>query len=141
MELTPTDLSAIEGVLGPATRPDDRTWLWQLHNAEQQRMLALTLSVVIAPGGATSLMMSVQTLQGYSELHAITSYLCIEPDEVMFIAKHGDRFNSMVVGTSCTCSQFSNITVDLAGVDLTTLDTALLMAAVQLSLAESVVVS
>jgi hypothetical protein len=60
----------------------------------------------------------------------------MEPDEVMFIVKHNERFDSMVVGKSGTCSQFGNIRASLLRADLTTLDPSLLMAAMQLSLAE-----
>jgi hypothetical protein len=79
---------------------------------------------------------SAQTPQGYLELHDVTAYLCIEPDEVMFIAKREDRFSSLVVGQAGTCSLFSNIDPSIIKADLTEIDPTLLMAAMQLSLAE-----
>ena len=141
MTLTPQDIEAIEGVLGASERPDDRTWFWNLRDEATNRVLALTISVADLGDEQPSTVVSAQTYQGYVELHDVTAYLCIEPDEVMFIAKQGDRFSSLVVGKTSTCSQFGNIRASLIGKDLTELDPALLMAAMQLSLAESIVLS
>ena len=77
--------------------------------------------------------------QGYVELHDVTGLLPIEPDEVMFIAKRDDRFSSLVVGASGTCSQFANIRPSILRADLNDLDPAALMAALQLSLAENII--
>jgi hypothetical protein len=136
MTLTPQDISAIEAVLGSAQALDHNSWFWNLRDASG-RVLALTLSMVDNGTPAPSLVVSAQTHQGYLELHDVTAYLCIEPDEVMFIAKQADRFSSLVVGKTSTCSQFSNIRASLMKADLTELDPTLLMAAMQLSLAES----
>ena len=141
MTLTPQDIEAIEEVLGAAERPDERTWFWNLRHDASKRVLALTISVADLGDAQPSTVVSAQTYQGYVELHDVTAYMCIEPDEVMFIAKQQDRFGSLVVGKTCTCSQFGNIRASLIGMDLTELDPALLMAAMQLSLAESIVVS
>jgi len=81
---------------------------------------------------------SVQTHQGYIELHSVTGFVLIEPDEVMFIAKQADKFSGLVVGKTCTCSQFANVSTALLRADFTTLDPSLLMAAMQLSIAEAI---
>ncbi|MCO6466253.1 MAG: hypothetical protein J5I53_06535, partial [Bradyrhizobiaceae bacterium] len=124
------------------------------HHQESNKSLALTITSAVLPSsgtpgdntgdsvqgqGAMVCVVSVQTSQGYLELHDVTGVLSIEPDEVLFIARHGDRFDSLVVGSRCTCSQFGNVRSSLLGTDFTTLDPAMLMAAMQLSLAEGIV--
>lgn len=147
MVVSKQDVATIEGMLGTATMPDETTWFWNLRDEHSGRVLALTISNttldVDAPDGqgAMACVVSVQTHQGYLELHDVTGYLCIEPDEVMFIAKHNDRFDSLVVGKTCTCSQFGNIRASLIRADLTNLNPSLLLAAMQLSLAESLLES
>ncbi len=136
MTLTAQDIGIIENVLGPSQALDANSWFWNLRDASG-RVLALTVSIVEIGTESPTVVASAQTHQGYIELHDVTAYLCIEPDEVMFIAKQADRFTSLVVGKTCTCSQFSNIRASLIKADLTELDPTLLMAAMQLSLAES----
>lgn len=138
MVLTPADITALEAILGAAQHPDERTWYWHLTSTDApSRTLALTLSTAMLPNGAPSLVASVQTAVGYIELHGVSHYLCMEPDEVMFIAQHGSTVSSMVIGLSCTCSQFANVQRDLLGTDLVQLDPALLMATVQVALADT----
>jgi len=143
MVLSKQDVTAIEAMLGQATMLDESTWFWNLRDANSGRVVALTitntsLDTQASEGqGALACVVSAQTFQGYVELHDVTGYLCIEPDEVMFVAKHNDRFDSLVVGKSCTCSQFGNIRAALLAADITTINPSLLMAAMQLSLAEA----
>ena len=144
MTLTKQDIDNIAEVLGKPEQPDNKSWFWNLREEKHGRVLALTVSHVElgekgtgGQGEEVSLVASAQTHQGYVELHDITGYLTIEPDEIMFVAKQGDRFSSLVVGKSCTCSQFGNIQASLLKGDLTELDPALLMAAMQSSLAET----
>ena len=137
MQLSPQDIAAITDVLGTPVESADRAHFWNLRDASTNRVLALTISTVPVEGGEGMVVVSAQTHQGYVELHDITGYLCIEPDEVMFVAKQGDRFSSLVVGRTCTCSQFGNVQASLIKGDFAELDPALLMAAMQSSLAES----
>lgn len=136
MLLHQSDLDAIEAILGPSIQPDESTWHWNLKHADSGRVLALTICNTDLGKGALGCVVSAQTFQGYVELHDVTGYLCIQPDEVMFIAKQSDRFDSLVIGSACTCSQFGNVRASLLSADITTINPALLMAAMQLSLAE-----
>ncbi|MBI2793833.1 MAG: hypothetical protein HYX66_04185 [Ignavibacteria bacterium] len=146
MIVTDNDVKVISSVLGDATHTDGRTLLWTIRDSQANITLAITLTWGIelsdgdgassAPSDRSFTVVSAQTSQGYLELHDVTAYLCIEPDEVMFIAKRDDRFSSLVVGQSGTCSQFSNINPSIIKADLTAIDPTLLMAAMQLSLAE-----
>ena len=145
MVATPADIIALEAILGTAQHPDERTWFWYLSASDSPgRTLAITLSTATLPDGTPSLVVSVQTPAGYVELHGVSHYLCMEPDEVMFLAQHANHqgtVSSMVIGTSCTCSQFANVRRDLLGADLVKLDPALLMATVQIALADNLTIS
>jgi len=135
--LSHNDMLALAATLGEPTVAD-RAWHWSIRDAASTRVLALTVSTEVDLGdGAMGTVVSAQTHQGYLELHDVTAVLTIEPDEVMFISKRGDTFSSLVVGTSCTCSLFSNIRMSLVSADFAALHPAVLMAAMQLSLAES----
>jgi hypothetical protein len=137
MQLSPQDIAAITDMLGAPSETSEASTFWNIRDEKTGRILALTISQIAVEGSDGMLVVSAQTHQGYVELHDITAYLCIEPDEVMFVAKQGDRFSSLVVGKTCTCSQFGNVQASLIKGDLTELDPALLMAAMQSSLAES----
>lgn len=140
--LTAHDIDIIAGVLGTPTTVDTGTWFWNIRDTDSGRVLAMTLSTNIdLGGGEAGTMVSVHTHQGYLELHDVSAYLCIEPDEVMFVAKGATAFSSIVVGRTCTASLFSNIRTSVLRSDLTELDPAVLMAAMQLSLAESLLES
>jgi hypothetical protein len=142
LSLTQKDIDVIAAVLGAPTPAGDGSWFWNIHDAATHRVLALTVNTDVDLGeGHKGVLVSAQTHQGYLELHDVTNYLCIEPDEVMFLSKRDDSFSSLVVGRSCTCSLFSNIRASVLRADLTELDPSVLMAAMQLSLAESLLES
>ena len=135
--LTHQDMQAITQTLGEATVADN-VWSWNIRDVASTRVLALSVHTDADLGdGSRGTIVSAHTHQGYLELHGVTAYLCIEPDEVMFISRRGDTFSSLVVGTSCTCSLFSSVRADLVTQDLASLHPASLMAAMQLSIAES----
>lgn len=138
MSIVSQDITVMAGVLGATEQVDATSWFWNIRDAATGRVLALTVSIdVDLGGGQRGTLVSAQTQQGYLELHGVHAYLCIEPDEVMFIARRDEGFSSLVVGKSCTCSLFANIRASLVRSDLTELDPNVLMAAMQLSLAES----
>ena len=138
MLITANDIEIITGVLGKTESADTNCWFWNIRNAESKAVLALTVSAgVDLGGGANTTIVAAQTQQGYIELHDVTGYLVIEPDEVMFITKSDETFSCLVVGASCTCSQFANVRTNLLKGDLTEVDPSALMAAMQLQLAES----
>lgn len=140
--LTQQDIVTITGILGTAEELGGNTWFWNIRDAATGRVLALSVSLDVDLGGDTKgTLVSAQTQQGYLELHDVTAFLCIEPDEVMFITKRDEAFSSLVVGSSCTCSLYSNIRSTLLKQDLTELDPSVLMAAMQLSLADSLLES
>lgn len=144
MTFSATDITSLQELLGAPAQQSDTSWQWQVRSASALSGKGLVVTLSNATGtvhGSTGLLsvVSVQTSQGYFELHNVTAMMFIEPDEVMFIAKHGEYFSSLVVGSSGTCSQFANVHMSVVRGDITKLDPALLMAAMQLSLAEAFV--
>ncbi|HRK05432.1 MAG TPA: hypothetical protein PLW14_10080 [Chlorobiota bacterium] len=135
--MTLQDIDTVTSVLGNAEDLGGGTWFWNLRDETSGRVLALTVSTTVDMGAGPETIVSAQTHQGYVELHGVTACMVIEPDEVMFVTKRDDTFSSLVVGKTCTCSQFANIRASLIRTDLTAVDPAALMAAMQLSLAES----
>ena len=85
-----------------------------------------------------TLILSAQTVHGYFELHNIIRYVPVEPGEVIFVAEEGDRISGLVVGASGTCSLFANVHRSALSADFSTLEPALLLAAMQLGLAENI---
>ena len=82
--------------------------------------------------------LSAQTVHGYFELHNVIRFVPVEPDEVIFVAEEGDRISGLVVGAGGTCSLFANVHRRTLTADFAALEPALLLAAMQLGLAENV---
>ncbi|MDZ4744415.1 MAG: hypothetical protein SGJ05_00255 [bacterium] len=138
MVISTNDIETISSVLGKPESQAPNCWFWNIRNVDTKAVLALTISSgVDVGGGEPATIVAAQTHQGYIELHDVTGFLFIEPDEVMFITKSDETFSCLVVGASCTCSQFANVRVALLKADLTEIDPVALMAAMQLQLAES----
>lgn len=85
-----------------------------------------------------TLILSAQTVHGYFELHNVVRYVPVEPGEVIFVAEEGERISGLVVGAAGTCSLFANVHRSTLAADFSTLEPALLLAAMQLGLAENI---
>lgn len=135
---TVSDIEKISSVLGEPYGNAGNVWTWKLANrhTRQAQVVALHNKVVFGPGETGSLAV-VQTIHGYFELHRCSGYVLFEPDEVIFVSAFGDFLSGMVVGRQCVCSMFAPIRRETLLTDLTELDPAILMSAMQLSLAES----
>jgi len=133
------DIDIIAGVLGKPEVSGDTSWIWNLRDKDSGRVLAITISQNVQLGGnVQGVLVSAHTQQGYLELHHVDRYLVIEPDEVMFLSRTAETVSSLVLGNTCTCSAFSNVNSDVLRSAITDLDSAVLLAAMQLSLAESI---
>ncbi|MEO5931149.1 MAG: hypothetical protein ABIR47_14550 [Candidatus Kapaibacterium sp.] len=97
---------------------------------------AIVLTLTTLEGGR--IILSAQTVHGYFELHDVTRYVPVEPGEVIFVAEQGEKISGLVVGASGTCSLFSNVDRAIITADFVTLEPSLLLAAMQLGLAENV---
>jgi hypothetical protein len=97
---------------------------------------SIVLTLTALEAGATVL--SAQTVHGYFELHDVARFVPVEPGEIIFVAEEGGRISGLVVGASGTCSLFANVDRSTLAADFSTLEPALLLAAMQLGLAENV---
>ncbi len=136
--LTKDDIGTIASVLGEPESIGGSAWAWNMRHAESGRILACTVTTgVDVGGGDVASMVSVHTHQGYMELHGVTHCLAVEPDEVMFVAQTTSALSSLIVGKTCTCSVFANVRPSVLKHPITELDPSVLMAAMQMALAES----
>ncbi|MER3328601.1 MAG: hypothetical protein RIF34_03400, partial [Candidatus Kapaibacterium sp.] len=117
------------------------TWTWTLKNSETSQSVVFTVynKTQISPQkDETGVLVSVQTKHGYFELHGLTGFLLFEPDEVIFVRAEEEKVSCLVIGSNSSCSLFSNIDKAILKSNITELDPAILLAAMQLSLAESI---
>lgn len=112
------------------------SWTWNIDAPNGVRAIVMTITTDVLIDEQPCTIITAQTPQGYVEMHNVTGILSIEPDEVMFLARHNERFSSLVVGRTGTVSQFANIHASLLRADLTEINPAALLAALQLSLAD-----
>lgn len=122
--------------LGAPAHVTATSWTWNIDAPNGARAIVMTITTDVEIDQQPCTIVTAQTPQGYVELHNITSILSIEPDEMMFLATHDGRFSSLVVGRTGTVSQFANIHASLLRADLTEINPAALLAALQLSLAD-----
>lgn len=136
---TPSDIEKISAIFGGSPPDNGQSVMWRLSNPQTRQAQTVTLHNHVTFGrNESGSLVVVQTIHGYFELHRCTGYVIFEPDEVIFVSLTGDFLSSMVVGRQCTCSMFAPIHRDVLSMDFTELDPAILMSAMQLSLAEGV---
>ena len=132
-----TDIDKISKILGK--NPDDyaNAWSWNLKSQDTNQALIFTIYNKVKIGKeAESNLVTVQTQHGYFELHSCTGFILFEPDEVIFINAEPVRVSCLIIGKQATCSLYSNIDRSILSTDFGSLDSPVLMSAMQLSLVE-----
>jgi hypothetical protein len=135
------DIEKISEILESPHKGGNGAWTWSLKNSETNQSVVFTIynDTQLAPAqGETGVLVSVQTKHGYFELHGLTGFLLFEPDEVIFVRASDDKVSCLVIGSNSSCSLFSDIDKSILKSNITELDPAILLAAMQLSLAESI---
>lgn len=135
------DIEKISEILASNHKGGDGAWTWSLKNSETNQSVVFTIynNTQLSPSNNdTGVLVSVQTKHGYFELHGLTGYLLFEPDEVIFVRSQDDKVSCLVIGSNSSCSLFSDIDKSILKSNITELDPAILLAAMQLSLAESI---
>ena len=137
MKFKDDDIKKITDTLGVDHKDTGNAWSWKLANEEtgQQLVVTITNDVNLGKDRQGSLI-SVQTHHGYYELHDCLGYIVFDPDEIIFVNAKDDLISCMIIGRQCTCSMYSNISRDILSADFGSLDPAVLLSAMQLSLAE-----
>jgi hypothetical protein len=134
------DISKITEILGVSPEVDGNSFTWVLANPQLKQNIVLTVcrNITISEK-STGTVATVQSNHGYFEIHNITTFIPFDPDEIIFI-HHDDQFlSSLIIGKGATCSLFSNIDRSILRKDLSELEPATLMAAMQLSIADSII--
>ena len=133
------DITAIARVLEITPTKQDSAWMWQMANAATgQAQTVIVHESVDFGNNETGSLIAVQTGHGYFELHGCNHVALFEPDEVIFLRIDDMHVSSMVIGKNCTCSMFAPIKRELLRMDPILLDPAVLMSAMQMSIAESI---
>jgi hypothetical protein len=122
-------------VLGQPAENSPHCLVWNLGGH-----LSLTVTFSEVQQQPNHWIVTVQSMLGIIELHNVYTLMIVEPDEVMVIATVNDQFSSMVIGASGTCSVFANVDQSLTQIPITEVPPEQLLAAMQVSLAEHVVV-
>jgi hypothetical protein len=126
-------------MLGSRPREFEGGRAWHQENKASGQSQVLTLYTNTKLGkNADGPLVSVQTQHGYFELHDCDAFIVFEPDEIIFVHTVGEFVSCLIIGRECTCSLFSNIRRENLNADFSTLDPAVLLSAMQLSLVESV---
>ncbi len=131
------DIEKISAILDCRHEEFPGAWTWSLKNHETKQAVIFTIYSNVKTGrDKESNLVAVQTQHGYFELHSCTAYLLFEPDEVIFINSEPDKVSCLIIGKQATCSLYSNIDREILSTDFSSLDSAVLMSAMQLSLVE-----
>lgn len=134
MKLTSEIIDSIAKILEARLEHNGPETICYIGDGASTPAIVLTLTAL----DAGSIILSAQTVHGYFELHNVARFVPVEPDEVIFVAEEGSRISGLVVGAAGTCSLFANVERSTLAADFSALEPALLLAAMQLGLAENV---
>ena len=134
---TKDDYNRISGLLGSEPDVFEQCRTWNLSNPATRLNLVFSIYNNVDMAGTPGTILSVQSHHGYYELHNCTGYIIFPPDEVIFLNSTDDSVSCLTVGKQCSCSVFSNIKKEILSRDITTLEPALLLAAMQTSITGS----
>lgn len=131
------DIDKISKILDCRCEEFPDAWSWSLKNQDTKQAVIFTIYNRVKTGrDKESNLVAVQTQHGYFELHSCTAFILFEPDEVIFINSEISKVSCLIIGKQATCSLYSNIDREILSTDFTSLDSAVLMSAMQLSLVE-----
>lgn len=134
VNLTADSLEELSTVLGARREQLGNESILTIGDGGTAPAIVLTISFI----GSEIVVLSAQTVHGYFELHHVARAVPVETGEVIFVAEEGERISGLVVGREGTCSLFSNVSRSTLSADFTTLEPPLLLAAMQLGLAENI---
>ncbi len=134
------DIKKISETLGAEPKSGEHSWVWDIKNSQTEQKIIISLyNNVDFTDGNSGALVSVQSIHGYLELHNISRFIVFEPDEIIFIHSDDKYLSSLVVGREATSSLYSNINISLLNQDYSELEPAVLLAAMQLAIADSAI--
>jgi hypothetical protein len=134
VKFTNEDIESIAGILEAKKDSIGQETVLYIGSGRSAPPVVLTLTNLAGDHD----LVSAQTVHGYFELHNIGRFVPVEPGEVIFVSEEENRISGLVVGKEGTCSLFANVDRAALSADFTTLEPALLLAAMQLGLAENI---
>jgi len=140
-QISDSDIEKLSSTLGVEVNKSAEGWTWKMsNNANNQALICSIYNDAGLGEENKGVLISCQTKHGYFELHDCNGFMVFEPDEIIFIKSTDTHVSSITIGKESTCSMFSNIDRSILGADFSELDPAVLLSAMQLSLAEQVLV-
>lgn len=137
LTFTQIEIDNIAKTLGCEVNKFDEGFGWKLNNKESgQSLLCNVYTSAQLNDDNSGVLVSVQTQHGYFELHDCNAFMVFEPDEIIFLQSTESKLSSLIIGKNASCSLYSNISRDILGADFGTLDPAVLLSAMQLSLTD-----
>ncbi len=134
--LTLDDLEQIASVLDGTLIGEDHRWAIEQRSSSGMLEQLITIAPQVSTPQGNMTLIAVQSRQGFHQLFGCTHWLVVEPDEVLFVARDSQRASCLLAGRQRTCTLYANIPLELLHAPLETLDPALLLAVMQLALAE-----
>lgn len=136
---TEVEIDKISKTLGCEISSFTEGFSWKLKNSEsRQSLLCNVYTSADLSASKKGVLVSVQTQHGYFELHDCNAFMIFEPDEVIFLQSSDTKVSSLIIGKNASCSLYSNISREILGADFGSLDPAVLLSAMQLSLTEGI---
>lgn len=133
--LSARDVERIAAVIRGTLHKEEESWsIEQRYGGKLEQLITISPQVLTPRGEMT--LVTVQSRQGYYQLFGCTDFLIIEPDEVLFVARESDIASCLLIGAERTCTLYAGVPLILLRERLERLDPALLLAVMQLSLAE-----
>ncbi|HOV91530.1 MAG TPA: hypothetical protein PLC04_00390 [Candidatus Kapabacteria bacterium] len=138
MKFNKVDIDKISNFLSTNFEEYAESYTWKIINSENKNQFFLTISNINENFNNLSNIITIQTPQGFFELHNCNSYLIFPPDEIYFISENQNILSCLIVGRNSTCSLYSNINLDTFNYDISEIPQPLLLAAMQLSIIRTI---
>ena len=132
------DIEKISEFYGIDCEYYEGSYTWKLSNPKLTNQIFLTIANIQKELNIPANIVSVQTSNGFFELHNCNHFFIFPPDEIFFISENEDKLSCLIIGRNSTCSLFSNIEKSIFEQNITELPQPILLAAMQLSIIKSV---
>ena len=131
------DIEKISNFYGINYENYENSYTWKISNQRQTNQIFLTIANIDDGVAHLGNIVSVQTPQGFFELHNCNNFMTFPPDEIFFISENEGKLSCLIVGRNSTCSLFSNIDLSIFEQDIIDLPQPILLSAMQLSIIRS----
>lgn len=127
-------IKIIEDTLNVKSESVADSYTWTIKDSRNNASIYFTLHPNIEYQGKYVTLASIQTIYGYYELHNIQKMEVLSHDEIFFFSETDDKISCLSISKNQGVSIFANISKDIFKTNIETLDSALLLSSLQLSL-------